>query len=106
MQKHHQSLDFPGPEKRNKPFTEYPIPQQDRYPVILLRWLPCNQSRTCDQCGQYIYGEQSVLSECPVCGRWLCGECMDNEELCPDCMRLSEEDRRLVNAFRQDLRNT
>ena len=75
----HDHRGHHGPEKPKKLFTDYPAPQRDRYPVVLLRWLPGEQSRVCDQCGRHLSGELPVLSPCAGCGRWLCEACLGTQ---------------------------
>lgn len=90
----------------SKPFTAYPVPERTHYPVVVVQWRPRASEHVCDQCNEKQTWDDNVgnpLTMCCVCGRWLCGSCWTESELCPNCEKLSIDDRGWVIDFREHL---
>lgn len=111
----------------NKPFTELPNPTRTHRLSIVAVWNPIDpydlqcENTSCK--GEWI----DEVSECPVCGRWMCDTCFGNhgatvylsstkalcntvgshgvneETCCTDCSKLTPDERRAVMDLRLQL---
>lgn len=101
----------------NKPFTELPAPKRTHRLAIVAVWNPINVYCEHPQCK---WPDVEEVSECPVCGRWMCVTCgqwasgvtitLDKiindhatDICCPDCSKLTNDERQAIMALREHL---
>lgn len=106
----------------NKPFTELPRPERTHRLSIVAVWNPIDHPDTllhCEHTG-HKSDEINEISECPVCGRWMCETCFGDNGVdiplprievgglyhcpcCDDCSKLTADERQAVMELRERL---
>jgi len=105
----------------NKPFTELPAPKRTHRLSIVAVWNPIDPpTMQCEHTGCK-QDDLEEISQCPVCGRWMCETCFGYQPVmvvlpridmdaaccsfpcCDDCAKLTNEERQIIMALRINL---
>ena len=105
----------------NKPFTELPAPKRTHRLSIVAVWNPIDSPGMKCESAACPWEDIEEISECPVCGRWMCDDCAKwlsaglpitldkpvnghfTDECCIDCAKLTSEERRAIIEMRARL---
>lgn len=89
-------------------FTDLPRPKRTHRLSIVAVWNEIereDEPLRCEHptCQQHDWDIEEV-TECPCCGRWMCWLCFHPfAKLCPDCSKLTDDERQAVMALREKL---
>ena len=106
----------------NKPFTELPAPKRTHRLSIVAVWNLIDHPDTFLHCEHTAHKNYDIdeISECPVCGRWMCETCFGENGVeivlprieysgllvapcCDDCRKLTTDERQSVMELRAKL---
>lgn len=94
-----------------KPFTELPAPKRTHRLSIVAVWSKIEHRCEHPKCD---WMDAEEVSECPVCGRWMCEDCFGEDGVniagarmgmfsalcCDDCAKLTADERQAVMDLR------